>query len=163
MTALAPHVMSWLAVAALLLSAGAAVAVLSARSLFSACAGLAAMCACAAAALLALGYADGALALGLFGVAIGPVLILGAVSLSGRSVKPRARQAPWLSIAMAALAGIAMTWAGPSIQFEQAIEAPRAGIPLALGALVFAAVAVCVALLGYGERGVLNARDDRDA
>jgi hypothetical protein len=163
MTELAPSVLSWLAVAAMLLAAGAAVAVLWARSLFSACVGLAALCACAAAALLALGYADGALALGLLGVAIAPVLLLGGVLLSSRSVKPRARRWPWLSIVAAALAGLAMIWAAPVIGVEQPVQEPAAGISIALAALVFAAVAACVALLGYGERGALSARDDRDA
>ena len=163
MADVAPHLLSWLAVAAMLLGVGAAAAVLWTRSLFSACVGLAALCACTAAALLALGYADGALALGLLGVAIAPVLLLGAVSLSNRSVKPRARRWPWLTIVAATLAGLAMLWAAPTLDLLQPIQAPRAGVSIALVALVFAAVAACVALLGYGERGVLNARNDRNA
>jgi hypothetical protein len=163
MAEVASSLLSWLAVSAMLLGAGAAVAVLWARSLFSACVGLAALCACAAAAILALGYADGALAIGLLGVAIAPVLLLGGVSLSNRSVKPRARRLPWLSLVAAALAGVAMIWAAPTLDLPQTIQAPRAGVSIALVALVFAAVATCVALLGYGERGVLSARNDRGA
>ena len=163
MAELVSSVLSWLAVVAMLLGAGAAVAVLWTRSLFSACVGLAALCGCAAAALLALGYADGALAVGLLGVAIAPVLLLGGVLLSSRSVKPPTRRLPWLSIVTAALAALAMMWAAPTLDFHQAIEAPRGGASLALVALVFAAVAACAALLGYGERGVLTARKDRDA
>jgi hypothetical protein len=163
MAELASSMLSWLAVAAMLLGAGAAVAVLWTRSLFSACVGLAALCACAAAALLALGYADGALAIGLLGVAIAPVLLLGGVLLASRSVKPRVRRLPWLSIMTAALAGLAMIWAAPSLDLQQTIQAPRGGASIAMVALVFTAVAACVALLGYGERGALSARNDRDA
>lgn len=163
MADVASSLQSWLAVAAMLLGLGAAVAVLWARSLFSACVGLAALCACAAAALLALGYADGALAIGLLGVATAPVLLLGGVLLSNRSVKPRARRLPWLSIVAAALAGLAMIWAAPMLGVQQPIPGPRGGVSIALVALVFAAVAACAALLGYGERGALSARDDRGA
>jgi hypothetical protein len=163
MSELAPSGLSWLAVAAMLLGAGAAIAVLWARSLFSACVGLAALCACAAAALLALGYADGALAVGLLGVAVAPVLLLGGVLLASRSVKPRTRGLPWLSIMAAAFAGLAMIWAAPMLDIQQPIQAPRGGVSIALVALVFAAAAACVALLGYGERGALSARNDRDA
>jgi hypothetical protein len=163
MAELASSMLSWLAVAATLLGAGGAVAVLWTRSLFTACVGLAALCACAAAALLALGYADGALALGLLGVAVAPVLLLGGVLLSNRSVKPRARRLPWLSIMAATLAGLAMIWAAPTLGLQQPIQAPRGGVSIALVALVFTAAAACVALLGYGERGVLTARNDRDA
>ena len=161
MAELASSMLSWLAVAAMLLGAGAAVAVLWARSLFSACAGLAALCACVAAALLALGYPDGALAVGLLGVAIAPVLLLGGVLLSSRSVKPPARRLPWLSIVVAALAALAMMWAAPALDLQQSIQAPRGGASLALVVLVFTAVTACAALLGYGERGVLTGRKDR--
>ncbi len=160
---LVSHMLSWIAVAAMLLGLGAAVAVLSARSLISACVALAALCACAAAAMLALGYADGALALALLGGAVVPVLLLGGVLLTSRAVKPRARRLPWLSIIAAALAGAAMLWAAPTLDLQQPVQAPPAGVSIALVALVFAAVAACVALLGYGERGVLGARDGRDA
>lgn len=163
MSELAPSVLSWLAVTAMLLGAGAAIAVLWARSLFSACVGLAALCACAAAVLLALGYADGALAIGLLGAAIAPVLLLGGVLLASRSVKPRARRLPWLSIMAAALAGLAMMWAAPMLGVPQSIQPPRGGVSVALVALVFATAAACVAVLGYGERGALSARNDRDA
>lgn len=162
MAELASSMLPWLAVAAMLLGAGAAGAVLWARSLFSVCAGLAALCACAAAALLALGYADGALAVALLGVAIAPVLLLGGVLLSSRSVKPPARRLPWLSIAAATLAALAMVWAAPTLAFQPPVHASREGGSIALAALVFTAVAACVALLGYGERGVLTAPKDRD-
>jgi hypothetical protein len=163
MAELQSSMLSWLAVAAILLGAVGAVAVLWARSLFSACVGLAALCACAAAALLALGYADGALAFGLLGVGVAPVLLLGGVLLASRAVKPHARGLPWLSIMAGVLAGLAMMWAAPMLDIPQPIQPPRGGISIALVALVFATAAACVALLGYGERGALSARNDRDA
>lgn len=163
MVALASSMLPWLAVAAMLLGTGAAVAVLLARSLFSVCVGLSALSACTSAALLALGYADGALAFALLGGAIIPVMLLGGVLLASRSVKPRAHRLPLLSIMAAAAAGLAMIWAAPSLGMQQPIQAPRGGVPIALVALVFTAVAACVALLGYGERGALNARNDRKA
>jgi hypothetical protein len=147
----------WVAIVAMLLGVGAAIAVLAARSLFSACIGLAALCACASAALLGLGYADGALALAAFGVGIAPVVLLAGLLLTGRAVKPRARGRPWISIIAAACAATAMLWAAPTLGIAEPIAAPRGGVPLALAALVFVAVAACVALLGYGERGALAA------
>ncbi|HET9230950.1 MAG TPA: hypothetical protein VFO00_06655 [Vitreimonas sp.] len=163
MADLASSVLGWLAVVAMLLGAGAAAAVLWARSLFSACVGLAALCTCAGAALLALGFADGAVVVGLLGGAIAPVLLLGGVVLTSRSVKPTAWRLPWLSILAAALAALAMMWGVPALDLQQQIQEPRGGASVALAALVFTAVAACVALLGYGERGVLAAREDRDA
>jgi len=163
MTEPAASILPWLAIAAMLLGSGAAGAILLARSLFSACVGLAALCACAAGALLALGYADGALAMALIGAAIAPVLLLGGVLLSSRSVKPRARRLPWLSMLVAAMAALAMMWAAPTFDLQPPIQEPRGGASIVLAALVFAAVAVFTALLGYGERGVLGSRNDRGA
>jgi hypothetical protein len=139
------------------LALGAAVAVLTARSLVSACVSLAALCACAAAAVLALGYGDAALALALLGVGVAPVMLLAGVLLSSRAVKPR--RAPWLSIAAAAAAGAAMLSAAPELDCAKEIAAPREP-SAALAALVFVAVAAAVALLGYGERGVLGGKGE---
>jgi hypothetical protein len=158
MAAFVSQALPWVAVVAMLLGAGAALALLTARSLFSACIALAALCACATGALLALGHADGAVALALVGVGITPVLLLAGVLLSSRAVKPRARGLPLLSIVAAICAAGAMLWAAPMLGLEQPVAGPRGGVSLALGALVFVAIAACVALLGYGERGVLGSR-----
>jgi len=157
MSELVSQALAWIAVVMILLSAAAALALLTARSLFSASIALAAMCACATGALLAIGEADGALALSLVGAGIAPVLLLGGMLLSSRAVKPRVRGLPWLSIAAAGCAAVAMLWAAPMLGFEQPVAAPRDGASLSLGALVFVAAAACAALLGYGERGVLGA------
>lgn len=164
MTAIVSQALPWSAVIAILLGAAAAIAVLGARSLFSMCIALAALSACAAGALLALGQPDGALAFALLGAGIAPIVLLGGVLLSNRAVKPRVRGAPWISIGAAVFAGAAMLWAAPTLDLGAAIAAPRGGLPIALAALVFAAIAACVGLLGYGERGVLGAmRRGRDA
>jgi hypothetical protein len=156
MNEIAAQSLPWIALAAIVLGLVAGAAVLGARSLFSICIGVAALCACAAAALLALGYGDGALALVLLGVGVAPVMLLGGVLLSSRAVKPRPRGWPWLSIAAAFAAAIAMLWAAPALDLDQEVATPRGGVSIALAALVFAAIAACVGLLGYGERGVLG-------
>jgi uncharacterized MnhB-related membrane protein len=163
MSNLAAQASPWIAAALIFLTLAAALAVLTARSLFSVGIGIAAMCACAAGALLALGYGDGALAFALFGAGLAPVLLLGGVLLSSRAARPRARRLPWLTIAAAVVAGGTMLWASPALVAEQPIASSRDGIPLGLVALVFVSVAACVALLGYGERGVFGGSRKRDA
>lgn len=160
MSALTAQAAPWVAAGAALLAVLAAASVLGARSLFTASVGIAALCACAASAMLALGQGEGALALALLGAGVAPVLLLGGMLLSNRSVQPRACGRPWLSIIAAAAAAAAMLWTAPAIDGAQAIAAPRGGVPLALVALVFVAVAGCAALLGYGERGVLGRSRD---
>lgn len=150
------QVMPWMAVGASALGLFAALAVLTSRSLFSASVGLAATCACVAVALAALGQGEGALALVLFGAGVAPVVLLGGVLLTNRAARPRKRGAPWLSVAAAAVAAVAMLWAAPSLGVSNAIAPPRGGSLLAVVALLFVAIAACVALLGYGERGVLG-------
>lgn len=155
--------LSWAALAAIALTAVAAAGVLMARSLFSACVGLAAVCASGASALLALGYGDGALTLALGGAGVAPVLLLAGVLLTARAAKPRRGRFPWLSMAGALAAGAAMMWVAASLAPGEAI-APPGGVSIAFAALVFVAVAACVALLGYGERGILHSADrGRDA
>lgn len=154
----------WIAAVCGFMALAVAVAVLTARSLFSVAIGLAALSACMSGALASLGYGDGAVALALFGGAIAPVLFLAGVLLSSRAAKPRKRGAPWLSIIAGGLAAAAMVWTAPSLGAGEAIATGHGGAPIALAALVFVAVAACVALLGYGERGVLGgAREGRDA
>jgi uncharacterized MnhB-related membrane protein len=158
------HALPWISAIAAVLGLAIAIAVLTSRSLFSVGIGLAAFSACMSVALAALGYGDGAVALALLGGAIAPVLFLAGVLLSGRAVKPRKRGAPWLSLIAGGLAAAAMVWAAPSLGAAQPVAGSQSGAPIALAALVFIAVAACVGLLGYGERGVLGgAREGRDA
>jgi hypothetical protein len=155
---------SWVGVGAALLAVFAAASVFGARSLFTVSIGVAVLTAFAACALLALGQGEGGLALALLGGGVAPVLLLGGMLLSNRSAQPRTRGLPWLSMVAAGAAAAAMLWAAPAIDGAQTIAAPPGGAPLALAAIVFVAVVGCVALLAYGERGVLGAvRGGRDA
>src|SRR5262249_38645826 len=79
---------------ALVLTCGAgvvAVGALTARSLFALCMYVAAAAALATGAALALGAGDAGLGLALFAAAWAPVLLLAAMLLSGRTVKPTRR------------------------------------------------------------------------
>jgi hypothetical protein len=122
MAGLADQATPWLAIAAMLLALFAAARVLAARSLFTAAVSVSALAACVSAALLALGQGQGPLALALLGAGVAPVLVLGGVLLSNRAAQPRAKGAPWLSIAAAVGAGAAMMWAAPSIGAAPAIK-----------------------------------------
>lgn len=160
---LIPEALPWAALAAIALTAAAAASVLMARSLFSACVGLAAVCASGAGALLALGYGDGALTLALVGAGVAPVLLLAGVLLTARAARPRRGRFPWLSMTGALGAAAALMWVAPTLAPSEAIASPR-GVSIAFAALIFVAVAACVALLGYGERGILHSADrGRDA
>ncbi len=143
-------------VALMLCAAAAAVGALVARSLFALCLCLAAMCGSGAAAVLAFGYGDGATLLALFGVAFAPVVVMGGVLLSARSVNHRTDRAVWLSLLVAALTAVLLLWAGPEL-----IAAPRRMVasnfePLWLVVISFVTAIACVGLLGHGERGVLE-------
>ncbi len=156
MTDMLAQALPWMAVIAILLAAAVAIAVLAARSLFGVAIAIAPLCACAAAAMLANGHGEAALAVALLGVGVAPTLLLGAMLLSNRAVKPRTRGLPWFSIAAAGAAGAAMLWAAPTLDLPHPVAAPHDGMPVAVAAIVFVALAACIALLGYGERGVLG-------
>jgi len=151
---------AWLAVILALGAGVLAVAMLRSRSLFVTAAALAAMTALAAGVLVLLGGGDGAVALAAFGVGVAPLLLLGGVLLSARTAK--GGRGGWIvhgvaiGAAVAAAAMIAPEWS-PRLS----VEAAQAPAGLWLGVLVFVAACVCVALLGYGERGVLQRRQRR--
>lgn len=152
---------------ALALCAGvlaAALGALTARSLFSMAMFVAAAGAMAAAALAAQGAVDAALAQAFVGAALAPFVILACLLLSTRTTKPRRGGRPWLTMAGGAAVAAALIWLLPDIS-------PRP-TPLAmeshgttmfwLAPLMFVAVAVTAALLGYGERGALQRLVERD-
>ena len=146
---------------ALLLTVGAfagAVGAMTARSLYAMCVHLVVTGAYAAASMLALGAGDGALAQALLGVALTPVVLLAAMLLSARAAKPRRSGLPWLTLAAAAGAAVAVLWVMPALG-APAPPAPivqTGGLAPWLAALVFVSAAACVGLLGYGERGALQ-------
>ncbi len=142
-----------LTLAALACACGAA----TARSLFAMCMYVAAAAALASATLLALGAGAAALGVALFGVGLAPVMVLAALLLSARAVKPKRRGLAWVTVAAAIVAGGAMLWASPELsQARPAPRVPEANLTALLALLLFPAIAAAVALLGYGERGALE-------
>lgn len=145
----------WLAFALIAAALVAACGAALARSLFSMAAFLFVTAALASAALLALN-AGGALDLALFGVGLAPALVLALLLLSTRAAKPR-RRAPWLTIAAASAAGVAVLAAARD--FTSAvpqIATPPGALAPWLAPMLFCAAATCVGLLGFGERGALE-------
>jgi hypothetical protein len=135
----------------------AAVGALMARSLFAMIMHLIACAAAVAVCVLLRGGGEGALAIALVGAAWAPVLLLAAMLLSARAVKPGGRRIPWLTAAAAALMAAA-TWA-PLGELIAAAPTARAA-PIALGfwlaPLLLVTGAACAGLIGFGERGVLS-------
>lgn len=147
----------WLAPLLMLSVLVAGIAALFARSLF-----VTSICACVAGAiasvlLVLLGAVSGALTLVLVVAAWAPLLLLSAMLLSKRTAKSHGRR-PWLSIVAAAGAVCALAWAGAAIEPDSALTPARAsaGIAYWLALLALTLGAVCVGLLGPGERGVLE-------
>lgn len=152
----------WVAAALVVGVTAIAVALLSARTMFFMCVALAAMAALAASALAAFGAGEAAIALAAFGVGVAPVLMLSGVLLSARAAK-RSKNALPITSALAIGAGVLM-----AVLVAPELETPRSAAPIEpagvwLTGLVFVAAVGCAALLGYGERGVLEAhRGEQD-
>lgn len=155
--------------AALLLTLGviaAALGAVTARSLFAMAMYLAAACALATAALLALTKPDAALVLALLGVGVAPFLLLAALLLSARAIKPR-RGRPWLMLSAAGAVGAAVFWAIPDMAAMptriamRPDVAPHLPVAVLIAPLVFVAAIACLALLGFGERGALEPAPER--
>lgn len=161
MSGVGADIAAWLAVTLALGVAVLAVAMLRARSLFITAAATAGMSALAAGVLLLLGGGDGALTLAAFGVGVAPVALLGAVLLSARAAK--GSRGAWIAHAIALAAAIAAgVMVAPEWASEPRAAAAQESIPLWLALLLFAVAIGCVAVLGYGERGVLE-RQERGA
>ena len=150
----------WLAPPLMLFVLVAGIAALFARSLLVTC-----ICACVAGAmasvlLVLLGAASGALTLVFVVAAWAPLLLLSAMLLSKRTAKVHGRRR-WFSIVAAAGAACALVWAGAAIEPDAALTPTRAsaGIAYWLALLALTLAAMCVGLLGPGERGVLEADD----
>lgn len=141
-----------LAVATLLVGFAA----LTARSLFVMCMYLAAAGALGAAAVLAIGAGDAALAVALFAAVWAPLLLLAGMLLSARAAKSVRRGLPWASLAAGAMAAGVVLVAAPELGQAPVSVAYAGGLGAWLAPLLFVAAAVCVGLLGYGERGALQ-------
>jgi hypothetical protein len=88
-----------------------------------------------------------------------PFLVLGALLLSARAAKPRRGARPWLSIVAACAVAGAVLWTLPDLGAPSPARiALIAEHPLApwLAPLLLVLAAVCVGLLGFGERGALE-------
>lgn len=135
----------------------AAAAALMARSLFAMCVGLAAAGAIGSAMLLALSARDGALALAIVAAGWAPMLLFGAMLLSTRTSKSGSRGLPWLTVL--AGAGAALVFAGVGLQVEAPApqSAPYTEFGVLAAPLLLVVASICIGLLGFGERGVLDA------
>ncbi|MFT3726292.1 MAG: hypothetical protein QM759_00495 [Terricaulis sp.] len=113
-------------------------------------------------ALLCFGAGAAALAVALAGVGVVPVLMLGGVLLSGRSIRGGGQTgAPRLTVIAAVLVAAALLWATQdATPLRAQAEAPL-GIGAWLAALLFATGLTCAGALGYGERGALMRRAGR--
>jgi hypothetical protein len=156
------HAEGWLGIVLTAACCALAWGALATRAMFVMCVRLAASAALATAALLAFNAAPGALGLALVGAALGPVLLLAGVSLSAQTSKLRVSL--WFTAAPAAFIVAAIIWIAAGELGAPApamVATPVSGLWLA--ALAFVAAAACAALLGYGERGVLerNRRGER--
>lgn len=152
----------WLAAVFVLVAIAAAIAVVNARSLFVMSVAIAATSAVAAAAVLALRGGDGALALAAVGVGLAPVVLLAGVLLSARVTKAPARGVAVLSafgVAGAVAVALYVAQDLPHARPQAIASGDAASVWLA--ALVFVVAIGCAAILGYGERGVLE-RQRRD-
>lgn len=139
----------------------ACVGAIASKSLFALVMRLAAGASLAAAALVALGAGDAALMVALVFAVACPLVLLAVILLSARSVKAPASPLNWVLSAVAAgLVAAVVFSALPGSATPAHSEAPPAPA-LSLSLMVFVACAACAALLGYGERGVLDQRAER--
>ena len=152
----------WIALALALGVIAAAFGAATARSLFAMCMYLAAAGAMAAGALLAQSLPNAALGEALLALGVAPFVLMAALLLSARAVKPRRRGRAWLTLAAALGVGAVVLWAMPDVAVtpERISMGPDAAPRLAIFALVapllFVGAAACLALLGFGERGAFE-------
>jgi hypothetical protein len=149
-------VVLWLAALAVCLSA------LASRSLFVLAMRLAAGAALAAAGLAALGAGATAMAIALGYAIVGPIALLAVIASSGRTVKASLSQFSVLPSALAggALGGVVMV-ALPEMRVF-AVAPPTSVDASWVAPLLFVAACICVALLGFGERGALSPQPESD-
>ncbi len=129
-----------------------------ARTLFVSVTAVTAGGACIAASFFVRGGGDAGLAVAVLLAAWAPVMLLGAMLLTGRVAKatPRVRAAPILACAVVVLAAIgvpAVELAGTTPSRLSAVANSAAGW---LACLMLVAALGCLGLLGYGERGALS-------
>lgn len=156
----APDVLAstpWLALPLLLAVVVACCTALLSRSLFVVCLCLLVAGATGASVLLLLSQGSAAPEFALSAAAWGPLSLAGAVVLSKRAAKARAR-APWLSFVLGSCVAAVLVWAVLA-------DAPASGAGPELGhrasalwlAPLFLVMGIAaMAIAGYGERGVFG-------
>jgi hypothetical protein len=149
-------ILHWLALALLSVAIAASFGAISARSLFVTAMHLVAAAVSVAAIVLLLGAGEGALGVALLAAAWAPVLLLAAMLLSTRAAKPAhvgSALVGWLGAALT----LPLVWWPLSELGAQAQSALPAmvGMSFWLAPLLLVLAAVCLALLGYGERGAM--------
>lgn len=137
--------------------AAAGIGALAARSLFVCSLWVSVAGAIASVLLALLGALSGALTFALIVAAWTPLLLLAAMVLSKRTTKSARR--PWLAILAAIAAACVLAWAGAGTMPTVAPlhVSVNANLAYSLSLLLLAIAAICVGLLGPGERGVLDA------
>lgn len=136
----------------------AGIGALAARSLFVCSLWVSVAGAIASVLLALLGALSGALTFALIVATWTPLLLLAAMMLSKRTTKSVARR-PWLATLTAIAAACVLAWAGAGTMPTAAAlhVGVNANLAYWLSLLLVAVVAICVGLLGPGERGVLDA------
>jgi hypothetical protein len=130
---------------------------LFARSLFVACLCIAVAGAAASGIVLALGSPQGALATALLACAWTPLLVLGVMLLTVRTAKA-GRRFGWAGLIAAAASACIFAWIGAGVSAPAAADASdRIALAVWAAPLLLATAAGSLALLGYGERGALDA------
>ncbi len=155
----------WLALALMCGVLAAALGAALARSLFAMTMSMAVAAALGAAAVLAMGAAGAALALALFGLGLLPLILMAVLLLSASTAKPRRGAPPWATIAGALVAVMLLIaclfLAAPQLNVLASTMKLGAIGPWLAGLLLVAA-AICVGLLGYGERGAFERATDSE-
>jgi len=151
--------LNWLAVVLACATLAVALAALAARSLFVLCMQLAAAGALGAAAVLALRAGDAALLLALFVAVWAPILMLAAMLLTSRTLRPGKGGTLWFSLAAAAGVVAVLLLVLPELGTPlPASQEAKGRVSVLLAPLLLAAAAASIGLLGFGERGVLDQR-----
>lgn len=150
-------ILHWLALALLIVAIAASFGAIFARSLFVAAMHLVAAAVSVAAIVLLLGAGESALGVALFAAAWAPVLLLAAMLLSTRAAKPAHAGAALFGWIGAALALPLVWWPLTELGSRTpALATTALGFSFWLAPLLLVLAAVCLALLGYGERGAMT-------
>jgi hypothetical protein len=151
--------LQWLALALLGAAMAGAFGAIAARSLFAMCMHVSAAGAAVAAVVLLLGGGVGGLATALLAAAWAPVLLLAAMLLSARAAKHQRSGSALLGWLAAGLTATFIWWPLRDLTGARAPVLGDGGSAFWIAPLLLVFVAICVGLLGYGERGAMTGGD----